>query len=72
MQDTEMKTIGKEIQTIKNDIEKVALSSKEHQNFDELRVKDKKGDIQKMKEDLEKQPKYTKEQQIADELKEIK
>ena len=68
----EIKTIGKEIQNIKDDIEKVTLSSKDRQHSEDFRVQNITEDIHKMKEDLENRPKYAEYHQIAGELKGIK
>ena len=50
---------GKEIQKIKDEIEKIALSSKEHKILDELRFKDTmkmQKDLEQIKNELEAQP----------------
>ena len=68
----EINTIGKEIQNIKDDIEKVTHSSKDRKHFEDFRVQNIIEDIHKMKEDLENRPKYAEYHQIAGELKGIR
>ena len=68
------KIMGKEIQKIKDEIEKIAPSSKEHKNLDELRFKDTmkmQEDLEQIKNELEAQPKSEINEQNADTMKTI-